>query len=703
MPPQCRPLLAMDLTMASESEKDESLPALELVLLENGLRAVVPNVFPHTTSDELLQLLQDHGIPPVYHKAAIRKAVEAARETGQTMDEVVVAEGRPPQVSQPPRLDYHAPEGLDELPSLEPVRRLIALRDREALVQAASTVSAWLVEPGHCLASLDYAEGKAGESVLGKLIPPIYETSDAGVIEKLQPGAGVELADNGVDFVAVLWGYAGMKYGQVTVIPGLWVAPDEMEAGVVNLPRIAGSGAPKKENLQALLAYCDITFGIDESAISGLSETDMNDGASVLTTVARGRAAIPAHSTEPVFHFAYDPQVGTVRSDGTIDFKQRNLFPAVAEHELLVECALPAHGEPGQTVRGKEIAVAPPTNVELAAGENVALETEQGVQRLRAETQGGASVKTDENVDESGTLLSRQISVSVQPVSNVPGNVDYKTGHIDFQGNVIVGGSVASGFHVKATGDVAISGSVEPGGEVQAGGDVTVQQGISGSESKIDAGGTVTAKFVQDARVSAAADVVVASYLRGAHTQAGGSVHVEGMGGSGGGLVGGETWAVKSISSRNVGAEGSSTTSVFLGLLASQLARIKHARQNVKKTDSMLNRLQQAAGVASFDTEEFRAHLAQRPEQKEKLVGAATEAARFSEIRQQQLDEEKELLDLISQDTGLARIEILEQASGKVDIHFGFHRMVLTETLNHVRVRHDPGADEPGIVWSDLS
>ena len=105
--------------------------------------------------------------------------------------------------------------------------------------------------------------------------------------------------------------------------------------------------------------------------------------------------------------------------------------------------------------------MAEPVAAELLPGENVILEEEEGVQRLRSQIEGGASVSTAETHDSSGTLLTRQFTVSVQPVASIPGTVDYKTGNIDFQGNVVIGGSIASGFRVKASGDVAIAGNVE--------------------------------------------------------------------------------------------------------------------------------------------------------------------------------------------------------------------------------------------------
>ena len=85
----------------------------------------------------------------------------------------------------------------------EPVRQLISQHNRDELERAAASVHSWSVNPGDCLANL-----------------------------------GVDLAENGADFMASIWGYAGMDSGQVTVLPAVWVAPNSMEACFLDLPRV---------------------------------------------------------------------------------------------------------------------------------------------------------------------------------------------------------------------------------------------------------------------------------------------------------------------------------------------------------------------------------------------------------------------------------------------------------------------------------
>jgi uncharacterized protein (DUF342 family) len=64
--------------------------------------------------------------------------------------------------------------------------------------------------------------------------------------------------------------------------------------------------------------------------------------------------------------------------------------------------------------------------------------------------------------------------------------------------------------------------------------------------------------------VTTGGEILVGSYIHNARVQSRSTIQVEGRGGSGGGIVGGETWALKGIRSQNAGSVRSTTT--FLGV-----------------------------------------------------------------------------------------------------------------------------------------
>ena len=65
---------------------------------------------------------------------------------------------------------------------------------------------------------------------------------------------------------------------------------------------------------------------------------------------------------------------------------------------------------------------------------------------------------------------------------DIPGNVDFSTGSINFLGDINIKGDVLSGFTVRAMGNIHVDGVIEAGSAVEAGGDLVVVKGILGDE-----------------------------------------------------------------------------------------------------------------------------------------------------------------------------------------------------------------------------
>src|SRR5690606_11485656 len=110
--------------------------------------------------------------------------------------------------------------------------------------------------------------------------------------------------------------------------------------------------------------------------------------------------------------------------------------------------------------------------------------------------------------------------INVFPVYEVNGDVDYKVGNIDFNGTVVVRGSVLPGFRIRSNGDIRIIGTVE-GAFLEAGGSIEVTEGVVGqNKGKLYAGRNVKCSFVQDAMITAGEDVLVAQSIMHSHIKA---------------------------------------------------------------------------------------------------------------------------------------------------------------------------------------
>ena len=155
-------------------------------------------------------------------------------------------------------------------------------------------------------------------------------------------------------------------------------------------------------------------------------------------------------------------------------------------------------------------------------------------------------------------------------------NVDLTTGHITFDGSVFIKGDVRTDMEVNATGDIFVSGVVERA-RIKAGNNITVLGGVVGDsqvevpdgglpayECFLEAFGSITAKYVNLAWLSAGDDIIVREYVFNSKLKSGDKVEI-GQGGGKGRLVGGETHAVESVIVKTMGSEAYNITKVFLG------------------------------------------------------------------------------------------------------------------------------------------
>ncbi|GBD30771.1 hypothetical protein HRbin32_01880 [bacterium HR32] len=120
--------------------------------------------------------------------------------------------------------------------------------------------------------------------------------------------------------------------------------------------------------------------------------------------------------------------------------------PSVRPGELLAEKIPPQEGRPGRTVTGQEIPVPPARDLALHAGPG-ALVDESGLRVYAA--RGGRPCF-------SGGI------VRVLPQYVVAGSVDANTGHVEFDGDVVVQGDVGESMRVAAAGKVTVSVGREP-------------------------------------------------------------------------------------------------------------------------------------------------------------------------------------------------------------------------------------------------
>ena len=183
--------------------------------------------------------------------------------------------------------------------------------------------------------------------------------------------------------------------------------------------------------------------------------------------------------------------------------------------------------------------------------------------------------------------------INIVPVIEVKGDVDLSTGNIEFVGNVVVRGSVLSGFTVKADGNVEVSGTVN-GGTVE-GKNVVIRMGIQGTSSgHVKANEDVVAKFIENATVFAKQDIIVSDVILHSSVSAGRKVIVNGRRGM---IAGGKVMAGEEINAKTVGTHMAISTELAVGV--NPLVRDEYAqlRKEIKKVEVNLDQTQKSLAL----------------------------------------------------------------------------------------------------------
>ncbi|MCP3901357.1 MAG: DUF342 domain-containing protein, partial [Desulfobacteraceae bacterium] len=213
------------------------------------------------------------------------------------------------------------------------------------------------------------------------------------------------------------------------------------------------------ENIFEYLREIGVSYGLtnEQTLLTWLD----SKGSVGQLIVAKGTAPVQPVDGIVKYHFDADfIHAGKVKSDGSMDFRERGDIPFVEENTLLAEKTPAKFGTPGVDISGAQIPVDDPVDPVFEAGDNT-FESEGGM-KIFAKTGG------QPHLDAMGT-------VSVAQILNIDSDVDYETGNISFKGSIVVNGAIKEGFKVEGTN---LTAEQIEGAEVNITGDLNVSAGI---------------------------------------------------------------------------------------------------------------------------------------------------------------------------------------------------------------------------------
>ncbi|MBL4889090.1 MAG: DUF342 domain-containing protein [Candidatus Lindowbacteria bacterium] len=245
----------------------------------------------------------------------------------------------------------------------------------------------------------------------------------------------------------------------------------------------------------------------------------------------------------------------------------------VEKDEVIARIIDPIPGTPGKTVCGVEIEAPNAESITIEAGEGTRREDNQ----IIASETGNAIIKND--------------IIEIQKVLEFNKDVTSSIGEINFDGHIVIRGSVGDNVLIKARGDVYIGGSIGAA-TIQSGGNIEVGAGIAGRDrGKLEAKGTIRVQFVERATIESRQNIVIARNALHAHLL---SVNEIDITQDRGNFVGGSAAAGNQFRARTIGSESGTATYVSVGInpfvkreimdIDHQLMELKTAVKDVLET-----------------------------------------------------------------------------------------------------------------------
>ncbi len=337
---------------------------------------------------------------------------------------------------------------------------------------------------------------------------------------------------------------------------------DNMFAKAHIITAYGGKNITAKKIVKAALEK-KIAFGIDKDRIKVIAEqaAKASPGSKIEQVIAKGKPVKNGRDARIIYHVKsadereLKPQAV---SKYRVDMRDLGTIESVKEGALLAEKQLIQPGKPGITVLGETIEPTDGEDFNFVAGE-------------------GAEILPDNPNKIFSTIagLPKKIEggIAVDKIFQIE-DVDVSTGHIEFDGSVIINKDVHEGMRVISTGDIHVMGLVESA-YLEAQGDIIVNNATIGRQvelkgavepeysTKLIAKGSIKIGHGQYVALFAGKDILVEKQLL--HSLVKGNVVTIGQGDKPQGkLIGGRLILGKSLTVGVLGAESGSRIDISL-------------------------------------------------------------------------------------------------------------------------------------------
>jgi hypothetical protein len=445
------------------------------------------------------------------------------------------------------------------------------------------------------------------------------------------------------------------------------IEKDKLKAYIVTTPA-SGNGKPcSLEMAKSILLEKGVVFGIDEKQIVE-ALLEKNWGKEFL--VAQGKPALDGKDAIIEYKFAMSKEKLLPQADegGNIDFREMGLVNNITKGTILALRTPPIPGESGMDVMGHELSPRSGKDMVLPKGKNT-VGNDDGTVLIAM-------------IDGQISVVDRKVTVS--PVIQLNGDVDFSSGNIDFIGSVIIRGNINNGFIVKAQGDIEVGGFVEAA-EVVAGGNILVKGGIkSGAKGFVKAGENLMARFIENSRVEAGHNIIVREGIMQSYVRAGDSIKVSDKKAT---IVGGVVQAAQMVEAKVLGSHLATRTIVEVGVnpyYREEYQNLMKIRTEKKKTVDILN-----GNMQSFQ----RSGIAPQNLPENKRLALLKTLDDFKKIKEELAKYDERIIFLEEELNRIksARVRALEVAYPGVRISIGSAMYIINDICKYAQFVLDEG------------
>jgi uncharacterized protein len=224
--------------------------------------------------------------------------------------------------------------------------------------------------------------------------------------------------------------------------------------------------------------------------------------------IAEGTEAVNGNDAK-VTYFQLSERKPRLREDGSVDHFEISFIDEVKKGDWLGEKTFLTNGADGMNVLGQVIRAKKGNDVKLLYDpKSVYSSTEDSIEVLRASIDGAVSF------DHKGLI-------SVVNVLTIDGDVGIRTGNIQYDGSVVITGTVTGGFSVTASNDISILSEhgVTSARVESLSGDILIKGGIFG-KAVVKAKNHVFAKHANEALIDAGGNVTIGKYIFNSYIKA---------------------------------------------------------------------------------------------------------------------------------------------------------------------------------------